>query len=73
MFLVQCSSYAEQLVLYMKAEEFLSSALRSAKENIKNGQLFPSTTVKQGETRDRSLWVIKHSLLDVCKVNVKCS
>ncbi|XP_063345666.1 serine/threonine-protein kinase ULK1a isoform X5 [Pelmatolapia mariae] len=40
-------SYAEQLVLYMKAEEFLSSALRSAKENIKKGELFPSTTVKQ--------------------------
>lgn len=40
-------SYAEQLVLYMKAEEFLSSALHSAKENIKNGQLFPSATVKQ--------------------------
>uniref|UniRef100_A0A3Q0SLI2 non-specific serine/threonine protein kinase n=1 Tax=Amphilophus citrinellus TaxID=61819 RepID=A0A3Q0SLI2_AMPCI len=40
-------SYAEQLVLYMKAEEFLSSALHGAKENIKNGQLFPSTTVKQ--------------------------
>uniref|UniRef100_A0A669DVT4 non-specific serine/threonine protein kinase n=1 Tax=Oreochromis niloticus TaxID=8128 RepID=A0A669DVT4_ORENI len=40
-------SYAEQLVLYMKAEEFLSSALHSAKENIKKGELFPSATVKQ--------------------------
>uniref|UniRef100_A0A7N6AGW6 non-specific serine/threonine protein kinase n=1 Tax=Anabas testudineus TaxID=64144 RepID=A0A7N6AGW6_ANATE len=40
-------SYAEQLVLYMKAEEFLSSALHTAKENIKQGQLLPSTTVKQ--------------------------
>ncbi|XP_005927025.1 serine/threonine-protein kinase ULK1a isoform X1 [Haplochromis burtoni] len=40
-------SYAEQLVLYMKAEEFLSSALRSAKENVKKGELFPSATVKQ--------------------------
>uniref|UniRef100_A0A672JM30 non-specific serine/threonine protein kinase n=1 Tax=Salarias fasciatus TaxID=181472 RepID=A0A672JM30_SALFA len=39
--------YAEQLVLYMKAEEFLSAALRNAKENIKQGQLVPSATVKQ--------------------------
>lgn len=43
-------SYAEQLVLYMKAEVFLSSALHAAKENIKQGQLFPSATVKQGES-----------------------
>ncbi|XP_041854225.1 serine/threonine-protein kinase ULK1a isoform X2 [Melanotaenia boesemani] len=40
-------SYAEQLMLYMKAEEFLSSALHTAKENIKQGQLLPSSTVKQ--------------------------
>ena len=48
-FLFAYSSYAEQLVLYMKAAEFLSSALHNAKENIKQGQLCPSTTVKQGE------------------------
>ncbi|XP_054906492.1 serine/threonine-protein kinase ULK1a isoform X2 [Poeciliopsis prolifica] len=40
-------SYAEQLVLYMKAEEFLSSALHTAKENIKQGQLQISSSVKQ--------------------------
>ncbi|XP_010767311.1 serine/threonine-protein kinase ULK1-like isoform X2 [Notothenia coriiceps] len=40
-------SYAEQLVLYMKAEEFLSSALHTAKETIKQGKLVPSATVKQ--------------------------
>ncbi|XP_047446822.1 serine/threonine-protein kinase ULK1a isoform X2 [Mugil cephalus] len=40
-------SFAEQLVLYMKAEEFLSSALHAAKANIKQGQLLPSATVKQ--------------------------
>uniref|UniRef100_A0A8C8A3L5 non-specific serine/threonine protein kinase n=1 Tax=Oryzias sinensis TaxID=183150 RepID=A0A8C8A3L5_9TELE len=40
-------SFAEQLVLYMKAEEFLSSALHTAKENIKQGQLQPSSIVKQ--------------------------
>ncbi|KAK9522437.1 hypothetical protein VZT92_018904 [Zoarces viviparus] len=40
-------SYAEQLVLYMKAEEFLSSALHTAKETIKQGRLFPSATVKE--------------------------
>lgn len=40
-------SYARQLVLYMKAEDFLSSALHAAKEDIKQGQLLPSGTVKQ--------------------------
>ncbi|XP_038152249.1 serine/threonine-protein kinase ULK1a isoform X1 [Cyprinodon tularosa] len=40
-------SYAEQLVLYMKAEEFLSSALHSAKESIKQGHLQTSSSVKQ--------------------------
>ncbi|KAM9392668.1 serine/threonine-protein kinase ULK1a isoform 2-T3 [Pholidichthys leucotaenia] len=40
-------SYAEQLVLYIKAEEFLSSALCSAKENIEQGHLYPSVTVRQ--------------------------
>jgi len=37
-------------MLYMKAEEFLSSALHAAKENIKQGQLLPSSIVKQGGT-----------------------
>lgn len=40
-------SYARQLVLYMKAEDFLSSALHAAKEDIKQGHLLPSATVKQ--------------------------
>ncbi|KAK0131831.1 Serine/threonine-protein kinase ULK1 [Merluccius polli] len=40
-------SHAEQLVLYMKCEEFLSSALHTAKEDIKEGRLLPSATVKQ--------------------------
>lgn len=40
-------SYARQLVLYMKAEDFLSSALHAAKEEIKQGQLLPSAAVKQ--------------------------
>ncbi|CAL8343217.1 unnamed protein product [Lota lota] len=40
-------SHAEQLVLYMKCEEFLSSALRAAKEDVKEGRLLPSVTVKQ--------------------------
>ncbi|XP_034546944.1 serine/threonine-protein kinase ULK1a [Notolabrus celidotus] len=40
-------SYAEQLVLYIKAEEFLSAALHTAKDNIKQGRLLPSATVKQ--------------------------
>uniref|UniRef100_A0A3P8YYF6 non-specific serine/threonine protein kinase n=1 Tax=Esox lucius TaxID=8010 RepID=A0A3P8YYF6_ESOLU len=40
-------SYAEQLVLYMKAAEFISSALHTAMDDIREGRLFPSTTVKQ--------------------------
>ncbi|XP_072288887.1 serine/threonine-protein kinase ULK1a [Eucyclogobius newberryi] len=40
-------SYASQLLLYMKAEDFLSSALHAAKEDIKQGQLLPSATAKQ--------------------------
>lgn len=47
-------SYAGQLVLYMKAEDFLSSALHTAKVNIKQGQLLPSTTVKQGNDDNAS-------------------
>lgn len=43
------SSCAEQLVLYMKAEECLSSALHTAKESISQGDLIPSSPVKQGE------------------------
>lgn len=48
-YFLSAASYAEQLVLYMKAEEFLSSALHTAKENIKQGQLQTSSSVKQGE------------------------
>ncbi|KAJ7994143.1 hypothetical protein DPEC_G00262850 [Dallia pectoralis] len=40
-------SYAEQLVLYMKAAEFISTALHNAMDDIKEGRLLPSTTVKQ--------------------------
>ncbi|KAA0719902.1 Serine/threonine-protein kinase ULK1 [Triplophysa tibetana] len=40
-------SYAEQLVLYMKIAELLSSSLQTAIEGIKQGKLYPSTTVKQ--------------------------
>uniref|UniRef100_A0A8C9WRJ5 non-specific serine/threonine protein kinase n=1 Tax=Scleropages formosus TaxID=113540 RepID=A0A8C9WRJ5_SCLFO len=40
-------SYAEQLVLYMKMAELLSSALQNAMDAIRQGKLFPSSTVKQ--------------------------
>uniref|UniRef100_A0A3Q2Q5Z0 non-specific serine/threonine protein kinase n=1 Tax=Fundulus heteroclitus TaxID=8078 RepID=A0A3Q2Q5Z0_FUNHE len=49
-------SYAEQLVLYMKAEEFLSAALHTAKENIKHGQLQTSSSVKQVIRKLNSLY-----------------
>ncbi|XP_060787249.1 serine/threonine-protein kinase ULK1a isoform X2 [Neoarius graeffei] len=40
-------SCAEQLVLYMKCAELLSTALHTAKEAIKQGKLYPSASVKQ--------------------------
>ncbi|XP_067862284.1 serine/threonine-protein kinase ULK1 isoform X2 [Heptranchias perlo] len=40
-------SYSEQLVLYMKVAELLSSALHMSKNQIKAGKLCPSSTVKQ--------------------------
>uniref|UniRef100_A0A3B4AZG3 non-specific serine/threonine protein kinase n=1 Tax=Periophthalmus magnuspinnatus TaxID=409849 RepID=A0A3B4AZG3_9GOBI len=39
--------YAEQLVLYLKSADLLSTALHTAKERVKEGKLYPSTTVKQ--------------------------
>lgn len=44
-----CSS-AEQLVLYMKCSELLSSALHTAMAGIKEGKLYPSGSVKQGKS-----------------------
>lgn len=38
----------EQLVLYMKAAQFLASSLQLAKSQIKSGKLTPSSAVKQG-------------------------
>ncbi|XP_017570338.1 serine/threonine-protein kinase ULK1 isoform X1 [Pygocentrus nattereri] len=49
-------SYAEQLVLYMKTAELLSSSLHSAMEGIKQGKLYPSTTVKQVVRRLNDLY-----------------
>ena len=42
------SSHAEQLVLYLKSAELLSGALHTAMERVRQGQLYPSATVKQG-------------------------
>ncbi|KAM9361094.1 serine/threonine-protein kinase ULK1a isoform 1-T1 [Symphorus nematophorus] len=60
-------SYAEQLVLYMKAEEFLSSALRAAKENIKQSRLLPSATVKQVIKKLNELY--KNCVTYCCSLN----
>uniref|UniRef100_A0A8C1MX26 non-specific serine/threonine protein kinase n=1 Tax=Cyprinus carpio TaxID=7962 RepID=A0A8C1MX26_CYPCA len=49
-------SYAEQLVLYMKIAELLSSSLHTAMEGIKQGKLYPSTTVKQVVRRLNDLY-----------------
>ncbi|RVE65613.1 hypothetical protein OJAV_G00118520 [Oryzias javanicus] len=40
-------SFAEQLVLYLKTTELLSSALHTAMDRVKQGKLYPSATVKQ--------------------------
>ncbi|XP_047425807.1 serine/threonine-protein kinase ULK1 isoform X2 [Mugil cephalus] len=40
-------SYAEQLVLYLKTAELLSTSLHTAMERVKQGKLYPSATVKQ--------------------------
>ncbi len=45
-----CSS-AEQLVLYMKCAELLSSALHTAMAGIKEGKLYPSGSVKHGKSK----------------------
>uniref|UniRef100_A0A3B5L7Y6 non-specific serine/threonine protein kinase n=1 Tax=Xiphophorus couchianus TaxID=32473 RepID=A0A3B5L7Y6_9TELE len=39
--------HAEQLVLYLKTAELLSTALHTAMEQVKQGKLYPSSTVKQ--------------------------
>lgn len=43
------SSFAEQLVLYLKVAELLSSGLQTAIGQIRAGKLCLSSTVKQGE------------------------
>lgn len=45
------SSFAEQLVLYLKVAELLSSGLQTAIDQIRAGKLCLSSTVKQGECR----------------------
>lgn len=49
-------SHAEQLVLYMKTAELLSTALHTAMEGIKQGKVYPSTTVKQVVRRLNDLY-----------------
>lgn len=46
-FCVCLLSHAEQLVLYLKTAELLSTALHTAMEQVKQGKLYPSSTVKQ--------------------------
>uniref|UniRef100_A0A6Q2X3X9 non-specific serine/threonine protein kinase n=1 Tax=Esox lucius TaxID=8010 RepID=A0A6Q2X3X9_ESOLU len=49
-------SYAEQLVLYMKTAELLSSSLHTAIDRVKQGKLYPSATVKQVVKRLNELY-----------------
>ncbi|XP_023834641.1 serine/threonine-protein kinase ULK1 isoform X2 [Salvelinus sp. IW2-2015] len=61
--------YAEQLVLYMKAAECLSSALHTAMEDIREGRLFPSSTVKQVMKKMNELY--KSSVTSCRSLNVR--
>ncbi|XP_040013041.1 serine/threonine-protein kinase ULK1 isoform X1 [Xiphias gladius] len=49
-------SHAEQLVLYLKTSELLSTALHTAMERVKQGKLYPSATVKQVVKRLNELY-----------------
>ncbi|KAI3361856.1 hypothetical protein L3Q82_002185 [Scortum barcoo] len=49
-------SHAEQLVLYLKTAELLSTALHKAMERVKQGKLYPSATVKQVVRRLNELY-----------------
>ncbi|XP_038825896.1 serine/threonine-protein kinase ULK1-like isoform X5 [Salvelinus namaycush] len=62
-------SYAEQLVLYMKTAELLSSALHTAMERIKQGKLYPSATVKQVVKRLNKLF--KSSVSSCLSLNAR--
>lgn len=49
-------SFAEQLVLYLKVAELLSSGLQTAIDQIRAGKLCLSSTVKQGEEAGSGRW-----------------
>ncbi|XP_028273496.1 serine/threonine-protein kinase ULK1 isoform X4 [Parambassis ranga] len=49
-------SHAEQLVLYLKTAEILSTALHTAMDRVKQGKLYPSATVKQVVRRLNELY-----------------
>ncbi|XP_068608748.1 serine/threonine-protein kinase ULK1 [Brachionichthys hirsutus] len=49
-------SHAEQLVLYLKTAELLSTALHAAMEQVKQGKLYPSAAVKQVVKRLNELY-----------------
>uniref|UniRef100_A0A8C7LDV3 non-specific serine/threonine protein kinase n=1 Tax=Oncorhynchus kisutch TaxID=8019 RepID=A0A8C7LDV3_ONCKI len=61
--------YAEQLVLYMKTAELLSSALHTAMERVKQGKLYPSATVKQVVKRLNELY--KSSVSSCLSLNAR--
>ncbi|XP_051907196.1 serine/threonine-protein kinase ULK1 isoform X1 [Hippocampus zosterae] len=49
-------THAEQLVLYLKTAELLSTAIQTAMEQVKHGKLYPSSTVKQVVRRLNDLY-----------------
>ncbi|XP_076019931.1 serine/threonine-protein kinase ULK1 isoform X3 [Genypterus blacodes] len=62
-------SHAEQLVLYLKTAELLSTALHTAMERVKQGKLYPSATVKQVLKRLNELY--KSSVLSCRSLNTR--
>lgn len=55
------SSYAEQLVLYLKSAELLSIGLQTAMEQVRTGKLCLSSTVKQG--KEFAMYPIQYNLI----------
>lgn len=55
-------SHAEQLVLYLKTAELLSTALHTAMERVKQGKLYPSATVKQGRNLRSLIYIYEREI-----------
>ncbi|KAG7499738.1 serine serine/threonine-protein kinase ULK1 isoform X1 [Solea senegalensis] len=65
-------SHAEQLVLYLKTAELLSTALHTTMERVKQGKLYPSTTVKQVVKRLNELYKMSVASCRALNTRLEC-